>query len=542
MNLVTGYKLNIEKYTADMDLYPQRHLYSIVEARYIKRGGITDNPDICALPKPATRRQILEEATIPIVGYDYDEVCEMPAYERKESILLLQKAFAPLSVTLDMSKAVDDALFSSYMAREGRSVQYKGPADLVQAGIPANVYSVRHGLAGRPQSFVIYGVSGCGKTVAMNLVKNMYPQAIHHVLNDFEYIQIPIITVTALVGNMSELMIAIARAIDDILGNGPVWEKRVRNRNVGLSGSIIKDAIRLHHVGLIIIDESQFLKFDTSNASLENLIGISEETGCALGFVGNRDLIGKMDKYPRFVGRTMLNRIEVRCVEDVDRLFFVKAIEHLWQYQWTKKRTPLTQEILDELLRDSMYNIAILKTLLMQIQSAAVTRYPAGGITAEYIHDISEKKFSVIRTLILDGAEASEHQFLSLLQNNVDSISADARKLAAKASQKLLEEQDAMHKTWGPTKYSDVEAALQYFGITKSQTRRVINQLLSQDPDLPARDIPFIVDAVKRFIDDHRDDDTMKNTVARKRKKELDAAGEELVQQVVKEQIAGMGA
>ena len=40
----------------------------------------------------------------------------------------------------------------------------------------------------------------------------------------------------------------------------------------------------------------------------------------------------------------------------------------------------------------------------------------------------------------------------------------------------------------------------------------------------------------------HRNDDTMKNTIARKRKKELDVAGEELVQQVVKEQIAGVGA
>ena len=67
MNLVTGYKLNIEKYTADMDLYPQRHLYSIVEARYIKRGGITDNPDVCALPKPATRRTgVLNLVQIPV--------------------------------------------------------------------------------------------------------------------------------------------------------------------------------------------------------------------------------------------------------------------------------------------------------------------------------------------------------------------------------------------------------------------------------------------------------------------------------------------
>ena len=120
-------------------------------------------------------------------------------------------------------------------------------------------------------------------------------------------------------------------------------------------------------MGLIVIDESQFLKFDASNSSLENLVGIAEDTGCALGFIGNTELISKMNRYPRLVGRTMLNRIEVGFKEQTNQMLFRQAVSLLWQYQWTKEFTPLTDEILDELVRDSMYNVAILKALLMRI-------------------------------------------------------------------------------------------------------------------------------------------------------------------------------
>lgn len=541
MDLLTGYELEIEKFGKDDDMYPDRHIHSIVEARYGKRGGITDNPDVCALPRPASVARMLEVSTIPLVGYDYDEVRTMSLAERKESVLLLQRAFSPLAHIIEMGKAVDDALFSSYLSREVRTNSYAGPQELVNAGLPANIYSVRSGFAGRALSFVVYGSSGCGKTVAMNLIRSLYPTAIHHVIGDMEYIQIPIIMVTALVGNMSELMISIARAIDDVIGAGPVWERRMKKNNVGLSGAVVKEAIRIFHVGLIVIDESQFLKFDASNVSLENLIGIAEDTGCSLGFIGNKDLIGKMNRYPRFVGRTMLNRIEVSCTADTDREFFIRAVQHLWRYQWTKQYTELTDEILEELLRDSMYNISILKAILMRVQAEAAAKYPAGGVTAGYIHEISEKRFSIIRTLILDDSEESERVVLKLLQQNTDDISSDAKKLAVKANQKLLAEMEEQTRIWGPTKYADIETALKIYGISRAQVKTVINKLMQKDPELPGRDVPYIIDEVRRYIADNTDSNITKLSKSRRRKKELDVEGEALVREVMRESIAEGG-
>ena len=131
MDLLTNLNLQFEDISPDDDMYPDRHLHSIVEARYIKRQGATDNPDIAALPYPATIQKVMDASTIPISGYDFDDVKDEPKYRKKEGVLLLQQAYAPLGHIIDMAQAVDTALFTSYTAREVRTTTWKGDKSLV---------------------------------------------------------------------------------------------------------------------------------------------------------------------------------------------------------------------------------------------------------------------------------------------------------------------------------------------------------------------------------------------------------------------------
>ena len=534
MNLIKNMDLLFED-IEDEDMYPEKDVKSIVDARYIKHSGIVNNPDIAALPYPASLKKILDVSEIEIQGYDYDEIQSQARYKRIGGVLLMQQAYAPLGHIFDISQAVNNALLTSYMAREVRTSNWRGDAALVDRGVPANTYSIHTGF-GRAQSFVVFGVSGCGKTVAVNMVRNMYPRGIHHVVGDYEYIQIPIIMVTALVGNMYELMVSIASAIDDIIGIGPIWRNKISKRNVGLAANVIKDAIRILHIGLIIIDESQFLKFDASNVSLENLIGIAEDTGCALGFIGNMDLIEKMNRYPRFVGRTMLNRIEISFKERGNQMLFHKAIEHFWKYQWTKEYTELTDEILQELIRDSMYNVALLKALLMRVQFQAISKYPKSGITAEYIHEISESKFATIRTLLLSDSTDAERNVLLLLQQNVNEIEDDAKILKAKALEKALQEKGKEEEPWDIQKHKEIITMLKYFEINESQAKRALTRLVKQDKNLPNMDSPFIVDAVRRLVSDSSSDAVFKDKRKRKRK-ELDEIGEAKIRELMSQEL-----
>lgn len=312
-----------------------------------------------------------------------------------------------------------------------------------------------------------------------------------------------------------------------------------------------RDAAKVLHDGIVNdkkeikenrATQRQFLKFDVSNSSLENLVGIAEDTGCALGFIGNTELISKMNRYPRLVGRTMLNRIEVGFKEQTNQMLFRQAIRYFWQYQWTKEFTELTNEIMDELVRDSMYNIAILKALLMRIQFQAISKFPKDGITPEYIHEISESRFAEVRTLVLSDSTETEHDLMLLLQKNTDEITDDAKKLALRARKNLIEKQEAEARIWDACKLKDVKTMLKYFGIDESQTKRALTRLVKQDANLPNMDSPYIVDAVRKLIGDASVDPVFKSKARKQRRKELDEAGEALIKEVIAQELTTGGA
>ena len=521
-----NFALPLQEFEPGEEMYPERHYYDMVDAKYVKHGSIIDNPDLNALPKMSDQGKLLDMSKVGLPGYDYEEVRKMPSYERKEAILNLQTVLHPLMHILEMGKAVSDALTSSYLSR----------AVKVNASRTA-LMSMRSGLGGRPLSFVVVGTTGVGKSVAIDQILNLYPKAIHHVLGDIEYTQIPILKVTALVGNMAELMCSIAIAIDDIIGNGPLWQQHVNKNNLGLAASAIKEAIKTYHVGLIIIDESQFIKFNGSHASVENLIGISEDTGCALGFIGNRDLLPKMNKYPRFVSRTM-TRIEISIADEESQKYFKGAIQHMWKYQWTKEYTKLTRPIMDELLKASMYNICILKSLLMKIQSEAIKEFPKDGITPEYIRTISEKYYSNIRMLVLDDSEEAEMVLHKKLAAVEDEIKDDAEKLKRKAYGKLLEEQQKRDELWGEGRYEQLEQLVKPYGINAGNLKKVTNKMLLTDPGLTKRDLAVVAADVKRYVEEHTKDVL---ATGRQQKREYDARVEEIVQNAVVGQLAETG-
>ena len=503
MDRITDYKLNIETIDRDEDKYPERSNHTIVEAQYTARAGITDNPDLCALPNPVSAEKLLELCTIPIPYYNSTTAKNAPIYERLDQIILMQNAFAPLAHIHSYQKALDDALTSAYIS----SSLWTYSENIDSEPVDGSAYKVinRHlGPNSRPLSFAVTGVTGCGKTVALKTICSLYPEAIHHVLGLIEYTQIPIIAVTALVGNMSELFLSIGKKIDEIMGHGPIWENKVRKArsNNGLAASVIKDAIKVFHIGLIIVDEAQFLKFDGSNASLEHLIGISEETHCALGFIGNREMRAKMMKYPRFESRVMLNSIDISSTEATSKVFFENAISFLWTYQFTKEETKLTEDIRAELCNASMYNIALLKNLLMRVQYEAVIKYPPNGITAEYIHNISEQYFSVIQAMLLNDTTANERAFYDALKKNTDTIIAKSASLKAKANTNAINAQMEITKIWGAEKYNIIVfCAKEMYSKSVLQINRALTALLKKDPMLPDLDVGYIVDQVKRFID-----------------------------------------
>ncbi len=544
MELLNDYKLPFMAYPADGNLYDDIdiHAHSVVTARYGKRPGYEQYPDICALPRNYSNKEIIARTTIGIKNYRMDAIQQMPAYAKKENLLLLQTAYYPLSHIFDFAYAVDSALVSSYMSRELRVTHCVDKPEYEEQGLSASVYSLRDGFTGRPFSFLVTGHTGCGKTVALNLIKNMYPSAIRHHLGDREYVQIPILATTSMVGNMSELITALASKIDEILDMGTFHADKVRSKNVGMKCGYMKDWIKRYHIGLLIIDEVQFMKFDGGSSSFENLVGISEDTGCALGMIGNNEVLNKLAKYPRLVNRTMANRIEVKCTDKMSQKFFVNALQNLWKYQWTKERTELTEEIQQELISSSMYNISMLKALLIRVQYQALKdeskkNSSFNGITAEYIHKIAEKEFSEMQMLILQDTPDAERKILLLLDKKNNDILHDAHIQEQQARLKALQTAKtdifSFENEWKLNKICDM---LTLFDFTETMIKRAIQKVAKRMDGLEELDVKVIATYVKDELEKSKSGDTQVKVT---KKRAVDFQAEQDVRNALRSEIIG---
>lgn len=528
MILLKNCKLEFRELNEGEHLYDDVdiHTYSVVSAQYEKRDGYEHIPDICALPRLYQNRDLIQATTIGLPEYNPQAIEKMKPYERKENILLLQKPYFPLEHIFEIASAINKALVSSYMARESRYSEYQ-----------EEVFSVRNNEVGRPYSFLVTGLTGCGKSAAVRQINNLYPDAIRHELDGKEYIQIPILMTTTMVGNMLELVTAFAVKIDEILDMGTYYADRIRKRrNVGMACNLLKEWIKQFHIGLLIIDEVQFMSFGDGNSSFENLVGIAEDTGCSLGLIGNNDLNQKLYKYPRIVNRIMSSRIEVSCNDEVSLKFFVNAVNRLWEYQWTKERTPMTEEIRRQLVDDSMCNIAMLKALLIQVQYEAIKKFPTGGITPEYIHKIAEKGFSEMQTLLLQDTPDSERKILELFQNKSNSILEDAKKQEKKARAKDLDKSnDGNFSVENEWKIGQVQNILTFTDdYTESMIKRAIKLASVKNPGLQNLDVKQIAYEAKQILDSRKPDIKVRMAKKKTVNEEVEAAVREAMRPELK--------
>ena len=498
MDKMIDFTLSFEDLEEDANLYDDIDFSVVTEvkARYRRIPGQEDNPDLCALPK-AYSPDVLMQRMTKRLPYNRDDVDRMSATERRASVIKIQDAFYPLNHMFEVAEAVDTVLTTSYMARENRISKFGGNMEAVK--------SVRNGCSGRSLFFLMSGPTGTGKSVAKDQVCRLYPKVIRHRIGRHEYVQIPILSSTCLVGNMSELILSFAVQLDELLDTGTLHADQLRSANLGLNCSKLKDMIKRYHVGLLIIDEVQFLNFSAGNASFENVVGIAEETGCAVGLIGNEEVNEKIQKFPRLVSRTMQQRIHVGFSSKTDRSFFEYALSDLWRYQWTKEVTPLTPEIKTCLLSDCMYNISVLKALLIMVQCRALKRFPKGGITAEYIHNISERELSEIRSLLQEGTAEAERKLIKMLTGKTK----EAAQLTDKQTERLQALEAARVSGFSDAniwKMDTVEAiGKNQFGYNPAQVRRVLMKFMNKDPRFEELDVAVMVSMVNQYLEKYPD-------------------------------------
>jgi len=460
------------------------HKQTIVPAEYLPRKGYESNPDVCAIPALLSENDIIMAMWHPMPGYDPATACNFDINTKLTQIMDLQNVSCCLATHFSLAQTVNQLLLASYKSRETRISRSCPSKDINPFYSKFSVLSIKNELAGRTDGFLMIGASGSGKSMAMSLVSATYPKVIRHTFPDIEYVQIPIIRVTALVGNLTDIYRSIATRIDELLDTGDLHISAVRSASLGKCAGRIKEWIKLYHIGLLIIDEVQFLHFGDNVGSFENIIGISEETGVAFGLIGNTEVLEKVDSMPRIAGRVLKHRIVADRLNQIDRNFFVEAAKDLWEYQWVKPYIEMTPEILSALLYESGYNVAILKALIIKLQTECVMN--GTELNEKSIHEIAGEDFKALRRLTCIHSPASDIEFYRRIDDQTKALSDILNASEEEAKERALEQIQKSKKQHMID--AKIAKAVGYISACcdcgQSEAERAVREAIVKDPTL----------------------------------------------------------
>jgi len=388
---------------------------SLEQARYqdpvvpIYRG----NPLIEALPKIYTA----EEAYQRMTHYpEYHESQRDLANEiRMHLIYNANQIFKPNWVHLELEQRVSRLLRAGYLARNP-CIQGCWREINMRIDSLSNIPRLHAAATG----FNLVGISGVGKSTAMEAILRLYPQVIVHntyAEKHFSFVQVVWLKLDCpFDGSIKGLCINFFQELDEILGTNYY-------QNYGRGGRTSTDELlgymkrltALHGIGCLVVDEIQHLS-TAKNAGISRMLNFFVQLVNTMGMPVV--LVGTYKALPLLTSEFRQARRasgqgdfvwERMKTDEVWQMF----IEALWHYQFVRKPTPLTSQIAEALYDASqgITDFAVKAYLLAQMRAIATG---IEVITPALIHSVAADSFRFAKD-VLDALRANDWQKLKMV-------------------------------------------------------------------------------------------------------------------------------
>lgn len=381
-----------------------------VEAEYLEQvvPSYEDNPYIEALPP------IFEEDYVAL------NIARHPKYNNEHRMLgketrlhLVQQIsdyVEPLSVHLSVEKRLSRLIRHGYKARNPFSPEHVrqfhiGFKDILEKGVDekgANLAGIRSTAAG----FAILGVSGQGKTTAIESSLLLYPQVIHHsTYKDQPFIRKQLVWLKLNCphdGSLKGLCFNFFQAVDANLGTNYFQKFVSKGSTVDILIPIMAHIATLHGVGVLVIDEIQnlsFLKSGGAERMLNYFTQLINTIGVPVVLIGTfkamKLLSGSFSQARRSTGQGDL--IMDRLEEGEEWDYF---LHNLWAFQWTSSDTKLSEP-----LKKAMYNLSqgiidIAVKLYMLAQWEAIDNGGNERITVSLLNMVIDRDMQLVKPLL----------------------------------------------------------------------------------------------------------------------------------------------
>ena len=376
-----------------------------VEAEY-KDQIIPDyrgNPFIEALPNILSPQDVIERLAF-YPEYNKSER-EVESHYRIYMIDRLFQVFQPLPMNLELESKISRAIRQGYISRNpfdkklgaGFYNEYYGGQAIGLANIDEDYLS--------PLGFSLIGISGIGKTAALNRILNLYPQIIIH--SEYRNIHFSNYQVVWMRlecpfdGSIKGLMYQFFSEIDRLLGTNH-YEKVVRTRaTVDSMMVVMNQVVRNSSLGLLVIDEIQHLSMAKSGGSekmLNFFVNLVNHISLPIVLVGTpkslKVLQGDFRQARRgsSSGDMVCDRLQKGEVWDL-------LINSVWYYQWTRKETPLTKELSNILYEETQGIPDLVKKVYATSQAEAINSGKE-EVTPKIIRKVAKEKFKLVKPML----------------------------------------------------------------------------------------------------------------------------------------------
>ena len=314
-----------------------------------------NNPYIEALPQIFTEDDVLDHFMVTPRISNQDKSSEMNI--RYHVLKRIKNFIQPLPIHFEVERRLSTLIRRGYLARNPLDKAFLERIRLLHELREDEEYAQRYiderlnYLRSTADSLSIIGISGIGKTTAIERLLLMYPQVIKHsnykgqIFNRTQIIWLKIDCPYD--GSLTTLCQSFFKAIDDLLGTRYLEKFGSFTRNVSTMLLFMTSLASLYGIGVLVIDELQHLvnsKVDQEDmlnffVTLSNTVGVPTV------------LIGTSKAQQLFKG----NFRQARRAASEGSIFWDRMLEEseewnlfletLWNIQCLKEYTPLTEEL-----------------------------------------------------------------------------------------------------------------------------------------------------------------------------------------------------
>ncbi len=280
-------------------------------------------------------------------------------YTQEERLLLLghgRRFFEPLSMNFNLASRFDSMLRHGYVGRNPLCLgSFREAREKLERTIQNPL------MRDLPLDFnlglTMIGISGIGKSRALERVSVLYPQVIQH-----HWYQGSRFTWTQLVwlkldcppdGSIIGLCTNFFLQIDRILGTNYFQNYGIRNKPSLPAMIAYMNTVAFNHsLGVLIIDEIQNLRRKRDPEMLDFFIQLDNEVGVPIILVGTpaaeEILSGDLRRARRASGQGEMRWS--RMQNDTEWRYF---LESLWRYRYVQKQSDLSDELVQTLYYES---------------------------------------------------------------------------------------------------------------------------------------------------------------------------------------------